>query len=148
MKTYQPKEKEIKRDWHLIDVKDKVLGRISTEIASLLIGKHKTNYVPHLDVGDYVVVINAGKVSVTGNKMKKKVYQSHTGYMGGLKEITLGEQMVKDPKQVIIASVLNMLPKNKLRQLRMRRLKVFVGDRHNFEDKLDIKKENKKNGNK
>jgi large subunit ribosomal protein L13 len=100
-KTYSTKPKDIKREWHLVDVKGKVLGRVATQIAQLLIGKHKPYFTPHLDCGDYVVVVNAAQVKVTGKKKKKKVYYWHTGYPGGLKSLTFEQLMQKDPRKII-----------------------------------------------
>ncbi len=135
-RTYQPKQEEIKRNWHLIDARGKILGRVATEMAEYLIGKHKVNYVPHLDVGDYVVVINADKFIVTGKKRKNKMYRRHTGYMGGLKEVTLEDLLEKKPKEAIKLAVKNMLPKNKLRKKRLSRLKIFVDENHPYDDKF------------
>ena len=136
MKTYQLKKNEIKREWHLIDAQDQILGRLATKIARLLIGKHKPTFVPHLDCGDYVVVINAAKIKVTGRKLKNKIYYRHTGYMGGLKEVRLEEMLAKDPTRVIWLAVKNMLPKNKLRKRRLKRLKIFAEENHRYQDKI------------
>lgn len=144
MKTFQLKKEEIKRDWWLIDVKDKVLGRVATRIASLLIGDHKVKYTAHLDCGDYVIVTNVDKVKVTGKKRKAKKYYWHTGYMGGLKERTFQEQMDRDSRQVIRNAVKNMLPKNKLQKKRMKRLKVYLDDKHPYGDRLKKNKDGKK----
>ena len=138
-KTYSPKASEIKRHWRSIDLNDQVLGRAATEIAVLLIGKEKPYFVPHLDCGDYVVAINAGKVKVTGKKRKQKIYYRHSGYPGGLKQIPFERMMEKDPAKVIELAVRGMLPKNKLRDRRMRRLKVFADDKHPYEDKFKVK---------
>ncbi|MGB9911395.1 MAG: 50S ribosomal protein L13 [Microgenomates group bacterium] len=138
MKTPTVKEKEIKREWHLIDAKGKILGRLATQIAQLLIGKHKPYFVPHLDCGDWVVVINAKKIKVTGRKEEQKVYTRYSGYPDGLKKITLKEQMTKDPRKVIIHAVSGMLPKNKLRDKRLARLKVFVDENHPYQDKFKL----------
>ncbi len=135
-KTYQPKKEEINRDWHLIDAQGKVLGRLASEVAKYLIGKHKVNYAPHLDAGDYVVITNADKFIVTGRKMKRKKYRHHTGYMGGLKETTLKEILEKTPERPIYLAVKNMLPKNKLRKKRLKRLKIFVEEKHPYQDKF------------
>ncbi|MBU2592078.1 MAG: 50S ribosomal protein L13 [Patescibacteria group bacterium] len=137
MKTYQPKKNEIKRSWHLIDLKDKVLGRASTGIARLLIGKHKSIYVPHLDCGDYVVAINTSFFKVTGDKLRKKIYNRYTGYPGGIKSLTLAELKDKDAREVIISAVKNMLPDNKLRKDRLKRLKVFLANEHPYQDKFN-----------
>ncbi len=135
-KTKSTKASEIKREWHLIDAKDQILGRLAVEIASLLMGKEKLYFVPHLDCGDYVVVINASEVQVTGEKKKKKVYYRHSGYPGGFKEITFQQQMAKDPTKVIRLAVSGMLPQNKLRDRRLARLKIFAGEKHDYQDKF------------
>lgn len=135
-KTYQPTARDIHRLWHLLDAKDQVLGRLSTQIAKLLMGKHKKTYVPHLDSGDHVVVINADKVRVTGRKEEQKTYYRHSGYPGGLKQISYKELKAKDPTKIIEHGVRNMLPKNRLQDQRMRRLKVFVGEEHPYKNKF------------
>lgn len=137
-KTYQPKASEIKREWHLIDAKSEMLGRLATKIAGLLMGKGKRTYSAHMDSGDYVVVTNARKVPVTGNKEKQKIYYRHSGYPGGLHQRTLAEQRVKNPTKIIELAVYNMLPKNKLRGPRMARLKIFSEESHPYDDKLQI----------
>lgn len=136
MRTYSTKQKDIKRQWHLVDLKGKILGRVATQIAQLLQGKDKVYYTPHLDCGDWVVAINAAKIKVTGKKIKEKIYYRHSGYPGGLKAVTFEQQMAKDPRKIIEWAVKNMLPKNKLRARRMRRLKVFVGSEHKYKDKF------------
>lgn len=136
MKTDMPTPKKIERSWHLIDLQDKVLGRVSSEIASILMGKHKANFAPHIDCGDYVVVTNAGKIKVLGNKVKLKKYYSHSNYPGGFKEITFDKQMDKNPSLVITHAVKGMLPNNKLLKNRMKRLKIFIDDNHPYADKL------------
>jgi large subunit ribosomal protein L13 len=142
MKTYQPKHKDIKRNWHMIDAEDEVLGRMSTKLATLLMGKHKPTYSDHMDMGDYVVVINAQKVKVTGKKRKQKVYQKHSGYPGGFKEVSFEKMITEHPERVIELAVSRMLPGNRLRDKRMRRLKVFAGASHSYKNKFeDIKKE-------
>src|SRR5690554_2488811 len=113
-RTYQPKKKDITRKWHLIDAKGEVLGRMASNIANLLIGKQKVNYAPHFDMGDYVVVTNANSIRVTGKKMKQKIYYRHSGYPGGFRELSLEQQMEKDPRKVIELAVKRMLPKNRL----------------------------------
>lgn len=137
--TYQPKKEEIKRQWHLVDVKGKVLGRVASEIASLLIGKHKKTYVNHLDMGDYVVVVNASDVELTGRKRKQKVYRSHSGYPGGYKEVKFEKLIEEQPRKVIEHAVSGMIPDNRLKSPRMRRLKVFPGKKHNYSDKIGEK---------
>lgn len=129
-------EKEIKRDWLEIDVSDKVLGRVVPKIAYFLQGKHKVNYVPYLDMGDYVVVVNAKKIKVTGDKLEEKIYTRYSGYPGGLKKIKLRELLEKNPKEVIRHAVLGMLPKNKLRKKRITRLYVFEEVNHPYKDKV------------
>ena len=136
MKTFQPKGKNIERQWHLIDAKDMILGRLSSEIAKLLIGKHKTDYAPHLDMGDYVVLINAKEVSLTGRKENQKVYRRHSGYPGGFKEIKFKKMISERPEKMIELAVSGMLPKNRLHKKRMTRLKVFVNGKHKYEDKF------------
>ena len=137
MKTYQPKESDIRRDWYLIDAKDQILGRVATEIASLLIGKNKSGYSRHMDVGDNVVVINAEKVSVTGKKPSQKLYRTHSGYPSGLKEKTYKMVMDTHPERIIEHAVSGMIPDNRLKKGRMLRLKVVVGDKHPYGDKLN-----------
>lgn len=136
MKTKATKKTEIKRAWHLIDAKGQILGRLATKIATLLVGKNKPYFVPYLDCGDYVVVINAAQVEVSGRKRKQKKYYHHSGYPGGLKEITFADQLAKDPKKIIVHAVSGMLPKNKLRDKRLARLKVFVDEKHPYQDKF------------
>jgi len=124
------KNSDVKREWHLIDAKDKVLGRLASEIAELLIGKQKKDYTPHIDAGDFVVVINAAEIAVTGNKEDDKKYYRHSGFPGGLKVRTLGELRETFPERIIEKAVKNMLPKNKLQSPRMTRMKVFAGAEH------------------
>ncbi len=142
-KTLFPKKEEIKRDWHLFDASGKILGRLATEIALKLMGKHKTDFTYHLDCGDYVVVINAKKIRVTGRKLKQKVYQHYSGYPGGLKEVSLGHLMEKKPERVIYYAVWGMLPKNKLRKQRMARLRIVADSENPYQDKFSSKKEKK-----
>ncbi len=130
MKTFSAKPETVKRDWYVIDAENKVLGRLSTEIARRLRGKHKPEYTPHVDTGDYIVVINAEKVAVTGNKEKGKNYYRHTGYPGGLKTITLEKQRAEHPERIIEAAVKGMLPKNSLGRAMFRKLKVYAGTEH------------------
>ena len=136
MKTTVLKGNKVDRSWHLIDLSDQTLGRICTQIATLLIGKDKTTFSYHRDDGDYVVAINAENIKVTGKKLKEKIYYHHTHWSGGLKELTLAEMLKKDPRKVIAHGVYGMLPKNKLRDVRMTRLKVFVGTDHPYTDKI------------
>ena len=133
LKTYSVKASEIERKWHLIDASDKVLGRLSTQVAALLLGKHKTMFSRHLDTGDYVVVINAEKVRFTGNKAKQKLYYRHSGYPGGFRSVSLETMMQTDPGRVIEHAVKGMLPHNRLGDEMMKKLKVYVGEAHPHE---------------
>lgn len=135
-KTYQPKGNNPTRAWHLTDAESKILGRLATQIVTKLMGKNKKTYSPHADEGDYVVVINADKIKVTGKKEKEKVYYSHSGYPGGLKARTLEEMRAKTPTRIIELAVRRMLPKNRLQAKRMARLKIYVGDQHPYGDKV------------
>lgn len=130
MKTYSAKASEIKRQWHTIDASGKILGKVATEAASLLMGKHKPIFSRHLDSGDFVVITNAEKVKVSGNKSKQKLYYRHSGYPGGLKSISLEKLSQADPSRVIEYAVKGMLPKNRLRDGMMKRLRVYVGEAH------------------
>jgi len=131
MKTFSAKPETVKRDWFVIDAEDKVLGRLATEIARRLRGKHKAEYTPHVDTGDYIVVINADKVAVTGNKMKNKLYHHHTGYPGGLKTVNFEKLQATKPEMIIEKAVKGMLPKNPLGRDMFRKLKVYAGSEHN-----------------
>lgn len=130
IRTYSTKAADIKREWHLIDASDKVLGKLATRAASLLMGKHKPIFCRHLDVGDFVVVINAEKVSVTGNKAKQKLYYRHSGYPGGFKTTSLERMTETHPTRVIEHAVKGMLPRNRLGAEMMKKLRVYVGDAH------------------
>ena len=130
MKTYSTKASDIKRQWHVIDASDKILGKLATQVAVLLMGKHKPIFSPNLDTGDFVVVINAEKVRVTGNKMKQKVYYRHSGYPGGLKSITLEKTMQTNPTRVIEHAVKGMVPHNRLGASMIKKLRVYSGDTH------------------
>jgi large subunit ribosomal protein L13 len=141
MKTYMQKTAEVARDWHTFDAKDQVLGRIATQIAFKLIGKHKPTYTPHIDAGDYVVVTNASQVKVTGNKSHDKMYYAHSGYPGGLHEKNFASLQAEQPEMIIQKAVKNMLPKNRLRSDRMKRLKVYAADQHPHESQLGGVKE-------
>ena len=129
-KTFMQNKKNVTRKWHLVDVKGRILGRVATEIAQKLIGKNKVTYTPHVDSGDYVVVINASQVELSRNKADKKVYRWHTGFPGGLKERKFKDMLVQKPEFIIQRAVKNMLPKNKMRDRRMTRLKIFAGNDH------------------
>ena len=133
MRTYVPKPDEITRDWRVLDASDHVLGRLATEAARLLRGKHKADFTPHLDTGDFVVVVNAKKVKVTGNKLDDKVYYRHSGKPGSLKSETLKERLEKYPERVIRDAVWGMLPKNRLGRQLLRKLKVYSGPDHPHE---------------
>ena len=135
-KTYQPKEGEVVRKWHLIDAKGVALGRLSTEVTKLLMGKHKATYSTHMDSGDNVVVVNAEKVLITGRKSEQKVYRSHSGYPGGFKEVSFSKMSKEHPARIIEFAVYGMLPDNRLRSDRMTRLHVTKGDKHKFESKF------------
>ncbi len=129
-KTYYPKPSEITREWLLVDANDQTLGRLATKIAALLLGKHKPNYTPGVDNGDYVVVINAERVRVTGRKLDQKIYYRHSGYPGGLRSVTLREQLQRYPERVIRDAVWGMLPKNSYGRKLIRKLKVYAGPEH------------------
>lgn len=131
-------EKKIERSWHLIDVKNKVLGREIPRITMLLVGKHKVEYVPYLDLGDYVVVINAKGVILTGRKAKTKIYSRYSGYPSGLKEISFAKLIKDDPAKIITHAVTGMLPKNKLRKRRLARLYVFSDEKNPYKDRFEI----------
>ena len=130
MKTYSAKAGEVEKKWYLVDAKDKVLGRLATEIARKLRGKDKPVFTPHMDTGDHVIVINAEKIKLTGNKLKQKLYHSYSGYVGGLKSITAEKLLEKKPENLLIFAVRGMLPKNKLRQIMLKKLKVYAGSEH------------------
>lgn len=130
MKTHSLKGAEIEKQWHVVDADGQTLGRLATQVASLLMGKHKPTYSRHLDMGDYVVVVNAEKIGVTGNKLKDKKYYRHSGYMGGIKETTLGTMLQRRPRRVVELAVRGMLPRNRLGQRLCRHLKVYPGPDH------------------
>ena len=130
MKTFVAKPESVKRDWYVVDAENKTLGRIATEIAHRLRGKHKPEFTPHVDTGDYIVVINAEKVAVTGNKATDKMYHSHTGFPGGIKSISFDKLIQKKPEMVIEKAVKGMLPKNPLGRAMYRKLKVYAGSEH------------------
>ena len=133
MKTFSAKTHEVKRDWYVVDASDKVLGRLATEIARRLRGKHKAEYTPHVDTGDYIVVTNAEKVAVTGRKFKEKMYYHHTGHPGGIKSISFDKLQAKNPARIIERAVKGMLPKNPLGRDMYRKLKIYVGNAHPHE---------------
>ncbi|MEN8176931.1 MAG: 50S ribosomal protein L13 [Pseudomonadota bacterium] len=133
MTTVSAKPAEVRRDWYVVDAQGKTLGRLATEIARRLRGKHKTEYTPHVDTGDYIVVVNAEKIRVTGNKLKDKMYHHHTGYIGNLKSISLEKQLQKAPERVIQQAVKGMMPRNPLGRAMFRKLKVYAGPDHRHE---------------
>jgi len=137
MKTYSLKGGEIEKHWHVLDADGQTLGRLATQVANLLMGKHKPTYSRHLDMGDYVVVVNAEKIRVTGNKLQDKKYYRHTGYMGGLKERTLGAMLQRRPGRVVELAVRGMLPRNRLGRQLYRHLKVYAGPDHPHEAQVN-----------
>ena len=130
MKTYIAKEQDIKKVWYVVDAKDKILGRLASRVATVLMGKNKVIYSPHQDVGDEVIVINAAKVKVTGNKLKVKEYKSYSAYPGGLNTMTMEEVLKKKPEYVVRHAVKGMLPKNKLGDKLLKKLRVYAGETH------------------
>ncbi|HZZ98509.1 MAG TPA: 50S ribosomal protein L13 [Candidatus Saccharimonadia bacterium] len=134
--TYMDVPSTVKREWLLMDAHDKILGDFAVEVAQKLMGKHKPTYTPHMDAGDYVVVINAAEVAVTGKKRTDKMYYNHSGFPGGLRTESFQNLMKRDPGQIITRAVKGMLPKNKLRDVRIARLKVFANAEHTYTDKF------------
>lgn len=130
IKTYSPKPAELTHDWYIIDAEGQTLGRLSTLVATYVLGKHKVRFSPHLDCGDNIVVINAAKIHVTGNKLEDKFYYRHSGYPGGIKETSLAQLLSRNPAAAIEKAVTGMLPKNRLTDDRLRRLKVYPGPEH------------------
>lgn len=130
MKTFVAKPETVKRDWYVVDANGKTLGRLATELARRLRGKHKAEYTPHVDTGDYIIVLNADKVAVTGNKRSDKIYYRHSGYVGGMKSATFEEMIAKHPERVIEIAVKGMLPKGPLGRAMFRKLKVYAGAEH------------------
>lgn len=141
LKTFVQKPADVTRKWVIVDASEATLGRVATTIAKYLIGKYKPTYTAHVDGGDFVVVVNASKLVVTGDKMEDKKYYHHSGFPGGIKERSLKEQMVRDPAKPIIDAVTGMLPKNKLVDGRLKRLKVFAGEEHNHAAQTPVKVE-------
>ena len=133
MKTYSAKEQEVTKKWYLVDASDKIVGRMATQIAMRLRGKHKPIFTPHADTGDFVVVVNADKVAFTGKKWDRKIYYRHTGYMGGLKEISAGKLLEKKPEDILRLAVKRMLPKNSLGRRQLKKLKIYAGPDHPHE---------------
>lgn len=132
MSTFMKKQEQVARKWYIVDVANKPLGRAATQIATILMGKHRPDYTPHVDGGDSVIVLNAAKVVLTGDKLNKKFYRYHTGHIGGLKEISYGRLMESNPEKVIELAVKGMLPKNKIADKAITRLRVFSGAEHNL----------------
>lgn len=130
MKTYSAKPETVKRDWYVVDAADRTLGRLASEIARRLRGKHKAEYTPHVDTGDYIVVVNAEKVRVTGRKDTQKTYFHHSGYPGGMKSVTFDKLIIKAPERVLELAIKGMLPKNALGRAMLRKLKVYAGPQH------------------
>ncbi len=133
MKTYQAKKEEVEHQWYLVDAEGKVLGRLATELAKILRGKNKPIYTPHVDTGDFVIVVNAGKVALTGKKMKDKIYYHHTGYPGGIREMSAEKLLAKKPTEMIRIAVKGMLPKNSLGRQMIQKLKIYAGAKHPHE---------------
>lgn len=127
MKTFVAKEREVDRKWYLVDAEDKILGRLATQIATRLRGKHKPIFTPHADTGDFIVVVNAEKIALSGKKWDKKIYYRHSGYIGGLKEISAKKLLEKKPEDVLRFAVRGMLPKNSLGRRQLKKLKIYVG---------------------
>ena len=130
MKTFSANPQTVRRDWFVVDASGKTLGRLATEVARRLRGKHKPEYTPHVDTGDYIVVVNAREVNVTGNKRSDKMYHRHTGYIGNLKSINLEKLLIKAPERVIETAVKGMLPRNPLGRAMMKKLRIFAGPEH------------------
>ena len=130
MKTFAANDQTVRRDWYLVDASGKTLGRLATEVARRLRGKHKPEFTPHVDTGDYIVVVNAEKIRVTGNKLQDKVYYRHTGYIGNMKSEPLGKLLQRAPERAIERAVKGMLPKNPLGRAMLRKLKVYAGSEH------------------
>ena len=130
MRTYSPKPGDVQRQWHVIDATDVVLGRLASQAATLLRGKHKPVYAPHVDTGDYVIIINAGKVHLSGNKKTQKLAYRHSGYPGGLRSVRYGDLLEKSPEKAIEKAVKGMLPKNSLGRQMLSKLKVYAGEAH------------------
>lgn len=140
MKTYSPKAKDIQREWWVIDATNQTLGRMASQLARLLMGKHKAIFAPHIDTGDYVVVINAARVRVTGKKAEKKSYYRHSGYPGGLKSQSFEELFSKNPVRVIELAVKGMLPRNRLGRAMFKKLKVYPGDEHPHQGQVPVRR--------
>ncbi|MGP1959840.1 MAG: 50S ribosomal protein L13 [Arsenophonus sp. NC-TX2-MAG3] len=131
MKTFTAKPETVKRNWYLVDADGKTLGRLATEVAHRLRGKHKVEYTPHVDTGDYIIIVNAKKIAVTGNKREDKIYYRHTGYIGGIKQATFKEMIARHSERVIEIAVKGMLPRGPLGRAMYRKMKVYAGNNHN-----------------
>jgi large subunit ribosomal protein L13 len=140
VKTYALKASEINKEWHVIDAEGQPLGRLATQVATLLRGKHKPTFSPHLDMGDFVIVTNASKVKLTGQKATQKLYRHHTGYLGGLKQIRLDDQLARHPDRVIRAAVWGMIPKGRLGRQQIKHLKIYAGPDHPHEAQVNAGK--------
>ncbi|MDN5871168.1 MAG: 50S ribosomal protein L13 [Nitrococcus sp.] len=138
MKTFSAKTADVKRDWYVVDASGKTLGRLASQLAMRLRGKHKPEFTPHVDTGDYIVVVNAEKVAVTGDKATDKIYYHHTGYIGNLKQISFAQLIEKAPERVIQTAVKGMLPKNRLSREILKKLKVYAGPEHRHEAQQPI----------
>jgi large subunit ribosomal protein L13 len=138
MKTYQAKKEDQEHQWFLVNAEGKVLGRLASGVANILKGKHKPTYTPHLDTGDFIVVVNAGKISLTGKKLKDKIYYHHTGYPGGIKAVSAEKLLAKKPAEMIRMAVKGMLPKNSLGRQMLRKLKIYAGPGHPHEAQKPI----------
>ncbi len=136
MATFSAKKKEIERSWFLVDAENKVLGRLAAKVAAVLRGKHKPVFTPHVDTGDFVIVINAEKIHLTGTKLDNKMYYRHSGYPGGIKGVSAGEMLDKKPEAIIQHAVRGMLPKNKLGRQQLKKLKVYAGTEHPHESQM------------
>ncbi|ADQ15306.1 50S ribosomal protein L13 [Halanaerobium hydrogeniformans] len=141
MSTYMAKNEEVERNWYVVDAEDKTLGRISSKIAQYLRGKHKPTFTPHVDMGDFVIVVNAEKIKLSGNKWDQKKYYRHSNYIGGIKEMTYKELLAKDPEFIIEKAVKGMLPGNKLGRKMIKKLKVYSGDKHPHKAQKPVKLE-------
>jgi large subunit ribosomal protein L13 len=146
VRSYTPRASEVVREWHVIDATGRPLGRLASEVAQLLRGKHKATYATHMDVGDYVVIINAAQVGITGkNKRQDKMYYRHSGYLGGLKSVSLGQMMARSPERVIEHAVRGMLPKNSLGRAMFRKLRVYADARHPHQGQVHASEEQQTN---
>ena len=144
MKTYSLKAKEVERRWHVVDAEGRLLGRLASEVAQLLRGKHRPTFTPHMDNGDFVIIVNAAKIKVTGEKLRQKIYYRHSGYPGGLKETTLARMLETRPERVLQAAVKGMLPHNRLSRRILRHLKVYGGPEHPHEAQVNADRRSRK----